>query len=108
MSQHQDGVIEREARLGTEESHREHPSDPFGIQGGRAGALREVEVQKTQGVQRGKAQHRVYMAADLEDWQVFPWMRNYTASFTYTVYKHLCPNDGTWKDKSQRQKQGEG
>jgi hypothetical protein len=29
----------------------------------------------------------------------------YTA---YTVYKTLCPNDDTWKDESQPQKQGEG
>jgi hypothetical protein len=36
--------------------------------------------------------------------------RNYTASSTYTVYtvyKTLCPNGGTWKDKIQLQKQGE-
>jgi hypothetical protein len=36
--------------------------------------------------------------------------KTYTASFTYTVYtvyKTLCPNDDTWKDKSQLQKQGE-
>jgi hypothetical protein len=25
----------------------------------------------------------------------------------YTVYKTLCPNDKTWKDGSQLQKQGE-
>jgi hypothetical protein len=33
-----------------------------------------------------------------------------TASVTYTVYtvyKTLCPNGNTWKDKSQPQKQGE-
>jgi hypothetical protein len=36
--------------------------------------------------------------------------RNYTASFiytVYTVYKTLCPNGDTWKDKSQPQRQGE-
>jgi hypothetical protein len=32
--------------------------------------------------------------------------RNYTASFTYTVYtvRSLCPNGNTWKDKSHLQK----
>jgi hypothetical protein len=36
--------------------------------------------------------------------------RIYTASSTYTVYtvyKTLCPNGDTWKDKSQLQKQGD-
>jgi hypothetical protein len=35
--------------------------------------------------------------------------RNYTASYTCTVYKVfkiLCPEDNTWKDRSQPQKQG--
>jgi hypothetical protein len=35
---------------------------------------------------------------------------NYIASSTYivyTVYKTLCPNGDTWKDKSQLQMQGE-
>jgi hypothetical protein len=36
--------------------------------------------------------------------------KNYTASSTYTVYtvyKTLCPNGGTRKDKKKLQKQGE-
>jgi hypothetical protein len=36
--------------------------------------------------------------------------RNCTANFTYTVYtvyKNLCTNGDTWKDKSQPQKQEE-
>jgi len=43
-----------------------------GAGGGGAGAALEGAVQKSQGVQEGRAQHRAYMAAGLEDWQVSP------------------------------------
>jgi hypothetical protein len=42
---------------------------------------------------------------------LMPGERNYAVSFIYTaykVYKTLCPNDDTWKDKSQTQRQGTG
>jgi hypothetical protein len=32
---------------------------------------------------------------------------NYTASFTNTIHKTLCPNDDAWKGRSKPQKQGE-